>query len=79
MMTTCGGEFFPKILAFFVTVLLDINIVTYFIVPFMENNPQLPTVKKYVARKLEAKLSCARCVTRNVATGNSTQHAPRHG
>lgn len=39
----------------------------------------LPTVKKSVARKSEAKLSCARCVTRNVATGNSTQHATPHG
>lgn len=39
----------------------------------------LPAVKKSVVRKSEATLSCARCVTRNVATGNSTQHATLHG
>lgn len=38
-----------------------------------------PTVKKSVVRKLEVRLSCARCVTRNVATGNWTQHATPHG
>lgn len=49
------------------------------IVNFIENNSHFPTVKKYVVRKLEAVLSCAPCVTRNVATGSSTQHATRHG
>lgn len=65
--------------ACFVILLLVFFFITNVIVPFMENNPQFPTVKKYVVRKLEATLSCARCVTRNVASGNSTQHATPHG
>jgi len=37
------------------------------------------TAKKYVARKLEAIRSCVRFVTRNAASGNSTQLAIPHG
>lgn len=59
-------------------VILSIHLIIV-IVHFIENDPHLPTVKKYVVRKLEAILSCAHCVTRNVATGSSTQRATRHG
>lgn len=59
-----------------VTVLMDIVHSTHVFPVFKKN---FPAVKKSVVRKSEAALSCARCVTRNVATGNSTQHVTHQG
>ena len=62
------------------TGLSDHCIVTYYcIFLIITKLTHLPTVKKYAVGILEAKSSCAHCVTRNVASGNSTQHVTPHG
>lgn len=62
-----------------VIAILGIRFITHLIVPFINNNPHFSIVKIYAVRKLEAILSCVHCVTRNVATGSSTQHVTPHG